>query len=133
MPPVKHVPELSLSLNPSVDTSRKRSLTGHLARARPHLDRDGRDELRSAIERALSAGESRSPTHDIGLDLRLALRVTCARAQLQRVRAEQLLVDVKQIWMTISTARANRTDEALSSIITACIIEYYDVSDRSAD
>jgi hypothetical protein len=92
----------------------------------PHLDAEDVAELSAAIERSLCEGEMHeSPQAEIDVDLRKALRVACAKARLQRVRAEQLIVDLKQLWMTLPTMLSTRTEARLNRIVSACIDEYY--------
>ena len=66
-----------------------------------------------------------APHIEIDVDLRMALRVACAKARLQRVRAEQLLVDLKSVWMTLPSMLSARSEERLNRIVSACIDEYY--------
>jgi hypothetical protein len=92
-----------------------------------HLADDDLRELRDAVERSLCEGEIHdSTTRDIDDDLRKSLRVACAKARLQRVRAEHLVIDLKQIWTSMPTMLATRTETRLSEIISACINEYYE-------
>jgi len=94
--------------------------------AAPHLASDDIDELRIAIERSLCEGELHGlPNGEIDDDLHKSLCIACAKARLQRVRAEQLLIDVKQIWMSLPSMLSTRTGERLNEIVTACIDEYY--------
>lgn len=58
-------------------------------------------------------------------ELRKSLCVVCAKARLQCIPAEHVLIDVKQIWMSIPSMLATRTSERLGVIVTACIDEYY--------
>jgi hypothetical protein len=96
-----------------------------------HLAPDDIDELRFAIERSLCEGEIGDSTElVVDEELRKSLRVACAKARLQRVRAEHVLVDVKQIWTSIPGMLATRTCERLSEIVTACIDEYYMCGDH---
>jgi hypothetical protein len=92
----------------------------------PHLNADDIAELGAAIERSLCEGElHESGRAEIDVDLRRALRVACAKARLQRVRAEQLLIDLKQVWVAIPAMLSTRTEERLNQIVSACIDEYY--------
>lgn len=115
---------LSLSSSTIVNAGHARvARAGAIA---PHLDANDVAELSAAIERSLCEGEMhQSPQAEIDVDLRKALRVACAKARLQRVRAEQLLVDLKQVWMTLPTMLSTRTEERLNRIVSACIDEYY--------
>lgn len=122
-----------LSLNPSVSAPPSHARTSRLAGAAPHLSSDDIDELRTAIERSLCEGELHDvPYADIDEDLRKALCIACAKARLQRVRAEQLLIDVKRIWMSIPSMLTTRTGARLNEIVTACIAEYYAKGDTAA-
>jgi hypothetical protein len=97
----------------------------------PHLHADDVEELGNAIERSLCEGEMHdSSTAKIDVELRKALRVACAKARLQRVRAEHLLIDLKQVWMTIPSMLSTRTEERLNRIISVCIAEYYASDER---
>jgi hypothetical protein len=92
----------------------------------PHLNVDDISELGTALERSLCEGEiHESPQAEVDVDLRKALRIACAKARLQRVRAEQLLVDLKQVWTSLPSMLSTRTEEHLNRIVTACIDEYY--------
>jgi hypothetical protein len=96
-----------------------------------HLADEDLRELRDAVERSLCEGEIYDySTRDIDDDLRKSLRVACAKARLQRVRAEHLVIDLKQIWTSIPTMLATRTETRLSEIITACISEYYEKANQ---
>ena len=101
--------------------------------SRLHVGTEDADALRAAIERSLANGGLQYPGHIVDAELRAVLRHTCARALQRGVLAEQLVIDLKQIWATIDTVGTNRTDERLSSIITACINEYYDGRERGSD
>jgi hypothetical protein len=115
---------LSLSSSTMEKAGRDRASTE--AMIAPHLAADDVAELSAAIERSLCEGEMHSSLQaDIDVDLRKALRVSCAKARLQRVRAEQLLVDLKTVWMTLPTMLSTRTEDRLNRIVSACIDEYY--------
>jgi hypothetical protein len=117
---------LHLTLDSSVIEKRTRASTVLPRGTAFHLALDDVDELRVAIERSLCEGEIFDST-DFVVDeeLRKSLRVACAKARLQRVRAEHVLVDLKQIWLSIPSMIATRTGDRLSEIVTACIDEYY--------
>jgi hypothetical protein len=92
----------------------------------PRLNAEDIAELSTALERSLCESEiHESPRVEVDVDLRKALRVACVKARLQRVRAEQLLVDLKQLWTSMPTMLSTRTEERLNRIVTACIDEYY--------
>lgn len=91
-----------------------------------HLNADDVAELSTAIERSLCEGEMHEASSaEIDVELRKALRIACAKGRLQRVRAEHLLVDLKQPWMTIPSMVPTRTEERLNRMISACVDEYY--------
>ncbi|MDQ2931220.1 MAG: hypothetical protein M3Y05_10450 [Gemmatimonadota bacterium] len=117
-------PHLSLDSSASVGSTDERA--GSIGNATWHLAPHDLEELRIAIERSLCEGEIRDANETaVDDELRRSLRTACATARLQRVRAEQLLMDVKQIWMSIPSMLATRTTERLGEIVTACIDEYY--------
>jgi hypothetical protein len=122
----KNVMGAHLSLSSSTTATDGRDRAPKAEMIAPHLDADDVAELSAAIERSLCEGEMHtSPQADIDVDLRKALRVACAKARLQRVRAEQLLVDLKSVWMTLPSMLSTRTEERLNRIVSACIDEYY--------
>jgi len=115
---------LSLSSSTTATTGGDHAPNGEMLASR--LDADDLSELSAAIERSLCEGEIHtSPQADIDVNLRKALRVACAKARLQRVRAEQLLVDLKTVWMTLPSMLSTRTEDRLNRIVSACIDEYY--------
>lgn len=82
-----------------------------------------------AIERRLGEiAPQKSPGSVIDEHLRKSLRVACAKARLQRVRAEHLVVDLKQLWATIPSVPSSRSDERMNEIVSVCIDEYYSSS-----
>ena len=61
-------------------------------------------------------------------DLRIALRDVCGRARSDGVRAEHLLVVLKELWRELpERGRLQRVeaDDALSRVVSACINEFY--------
>jgi hypothetical protein len=71
-------------------------------------------------------------------ELRTALRQVCTDARRSGLRAEQLLVLIKDVWVTlpagISRVQSVRGDERLNHVISTCVDEYYDsVGDESGD
>ena len=64
-----------------------------------------------------------------GDDVRDALRVLCADARLHAVRAEQLVIAIKQGWSSLHQEhprpRVAGPDVLLNHVITLCIDEYY--------
>jgi hypothetical protein len=61
--------------------------------------------------------------------LRIALRGVCAEARGSGLRAEQLLVIIKDVWSAlpagISHAPSVHGDERLNYVVTTCVDEYY--------
>lgn len=122
-----------LTLDSSV-SKKKTSASTTRPRIAFHLALDDVEELRVAIERSLCEGEiNDSAELIVDQELRRSLRVACAKARLQRVQAEHVLVDVKQIWMAIPSVIATRTGERLSGIVSACIDEYYAKNEISGE
>ena len=123
-------PHLSLDTSVSKPASRARSVRP--TKVVSHLAPDDIEELRIAIERSLREGglhDSADTTIDEAL--RKALRISCAKARLQRVRAEHVLIDVKQIWTSIPSMLGTRTLDRLSELVSACIDEYYAKGEQS--
>lgn len=62
-------------------------------------------------------------------ELRAALRRVCVDARRSGIRAEQLLVLIKDVWSGIpagiSRVTALHGDERLNYVITTCVDEYY--------
>lgn len=63
------------------------------------------------------------------LDLRAALSQVCADARHSGLRAEQLLVLIKDVWSELPAGIARMPsahgDERLNYVITTCVDEYY--------
>lgn len=62
-------------------------------------------------------------------DLRIALRAACDQARNDGLRAEELLLVLKDAWRDLPDRRALPridTDAALARVVTACIDEYYE-------
>ncbi len=98
----------------------------------PRLSSDDIEELRVAIERwQREAALQKSPGTGIDEHLRKLLRVACAKARLQRVRAEHLVVDLKQLWATIPSVPSSRSDERMNALVSACIDDYYSSSSKN--
>ena len=60
--------------------------------------------------------------------LRVALREVCERARRDGVRAEHLLIVLKESWRELperATLPRFHADEALGRVVSACINEYY--------
>ena len=122
---------LHLTSNENVKTNRSDAPDRAPGVAKRLADDDLR-ELRDAIERSLCEGEIKDSTPaDIDDDLRKSLRIACAKARLQRVFAEHLVIDLKQIWTSIPPMLGTRTETRLSEIITACISEYYENANQA--
>ena len=120
-------PHLTLNAPESSLPSRDRPppLTG----VAPRLSSDDIGELRVAIERWLrELAPHKSPGSGVDEHLRKSLRVACAKARLQRVRAEHVVVDLKQLWITIPSVPSSRSDERMNELVSACIDEYYSSS-----
>jgi hypothetical protein len=62
-------------------------------------------------------------------ELRESLRQVCTDARRSGLRAEQLLVLIKEVWSGIpvglSRATAMHSDERLNFVISTCVDEYY--------
>ena len=62
-------------------------------------------------------------------DLRASLRQVCADARHSAIRAEQLLVLIKDVWSSlppgISRVTSVHGDERLTYVISTCVDEYY--------
>jgi hypothetical protein len=107
---------------------------------RPHADRPPNlrssipdstiSALRELFVRMVRAESTRTDdrVHDDG-DLRDALVMLCTDARRSDVRAEQLVIAIKQGWSSLHEERprprAAGPDELLNQIITLCIDEYY--------
>jgi hypothetical protein len=72
-------------------------------------------------------------------ELRAALRQVCTEARRSGLRAEQLLVMIKEVWSGIpagiSRATSMHGDERLNYVISTCVDEYYgdDGSDKASE
>jgi hypothetical protein len=62
-------------------------------------------------------------------ELRVALRQVCTEARRSGLRAEQLLVLIKEVWSGIpagiSRVKSMHGDERLNYVISTCVDEYY--------
>jgi hypothetical protein len=123
-------PHLSLDASASEPVPHDRP--PHPAGGAPRLSSDEIEELRVDIERWLSDAPPQSSTRT-GIDehLRKSLRVVCAKARLQRVRAEHVVVDLKKLWASIPSVRSSSYDERMNSLVSACIDEYYSPSSKN--
>jgi hypothetical protein len=73
------------------------------------------------------ANEEGSPA--AGDDIRDALRDLCENAHRNQVRVEQLVIAIKQGWLSLHSerprVRSEGPDGLLNRVITLCIDEYY--------
>jgi hypothetical protein len=89
------------------------------------------DLLRESLRRVITEqhnGESDEAT------LRTALRDVCERARCDSVRVERLLVVLKECWRALperAELPRHHADDALASLVSACIEEYYKDQKRS--
>ena len=117
---------LHLSLDADAGSISSHDRPPPLVGAVPRLSSDDIGELRAAIERWLrELAHHKTPGLAIDEHLRKSLRVACAKARLQRVRAEHVVVDLKQLWITIPSEPSSRSDERMNELVSACINEYY--------
>jgi hypothetical protein len=120
---------LHLSLDAEVGSISSNDRPPPLVGRAPHLSSDDIGELRVAIERWLcELAPQKSPGSGIDEHLRKSIRVACAKARLQRVRAEHVVVDLKQLWVTIPSVPSSRSEERMNALVFACIDEYYSSS-----
>jgi hypothetical protein len=87
--------------------------------------------LRSRLEMAFRdvRAQSADAAPEQRRELRAALRDVCADARRAGLRAEQLLVLIKDVWSGlpagISRVQTVRGDERLNYVISTCVDEYY--------
>jgi hypothetical protein len=78
------------------------------------------DEPQSTADSSMHASE----------DVRGALRDLCDDARRHQVRVEQLVIAIKQGWLSLHSdnprARSAGPDGLLNQVITSCIDEYYE-------
>lgn len=90
----------------------------------PRLEPQTIDALRAALARSVSTGNHQA-------DLRDLLCQTAAEAREKGIRAEQLLIALKDIWFSLpELAVKTPTDvdnSLLQDLISRCIQEYYAV------
>ena len=90
----------------------------------PHLEATTIEALRSALARSITHGNHEA-------DLRDLLCQTAAEAREKGIRAEQLLIALKDIWFSLpelTSKTATDVDNALlQDLISRCIQEYYAV------
>jgi hypothetical protein len=120
---------LHLSLDAEVGSISSNDRPLPLVGRAPRLTSEDIGELRVAIERWLrELALQHSPSSGIDEHVRKSLRVACAKARLQRVRAEHVVVDLKQLWITIPSVPSSRSDARMNALVSACIDEYYSSS-----
>ncbi len=86
-----------------------------------------RSKLELAFQDVRAHNADAAPEHQ--REIRGALRDVCAEARRAGLRAEQLLVLIKEVWSAlpagISRVQAMRGDERLNYVISTCVDEYY--------
>ena len=89
---------------------------------RPQLSPSAIDALESALQKFLVDGNESGT-------LQPALRTIAAEARDKKMRAEELLVLLKDVWFGLPAIRRMKEGEAqsrlLQRIVTLCIREYY--------
>lgn len=87
--------------------------------------------LRSSLEQVFQDPhlQSADAPPSMRRELRAALRQVCVDARRSGLRAEQLLVLIKDVWSGmpagISRVKALHGDERLNYVISTCVDEYY--------
>jgi len=83
--------------------------------------------VRELVRRALRCAIDAELDGRAGADVGRALREACDRARQNGLRAEELLIVLKETWRQLPETRPLRLDaaEVLARIVTACIAEYY--------
>ena len=88
----------------------------------PRLAEETLAAVRGALGRSLEGGEAAD-------ELRLALRAMAREARDQGLRAEQILVVLKELWGTVPQVRRASGREQQTALlqraVTLCINEYY--------
>jgi hypothetical protein len=85
-----------------------------------------RELARSALARALDGRQNGTP--QAKEELRALIRDACDFARHQGLRAEQLLIILKQAWQPLSETRFRdraAADDAMEQVVTVTIDEYY--------
>lgn len=89
---------------------------------RPQLDAAAVDALTSALLRYLADGDDGAP-------LQAALRQVALQAREKRMHAEQLLMELKDVWYELppikKTPEGPDQTRMLQRVVTLCIREYY--------
>ena len=94
------------------------------------LDGDGEftTVVTATLQRAVAADRIDNAARRDG-EVRDAIRLLCDRGKLGNLRAEQLIVRVKEVWSALPEARrvgdGPSRDEFLAHVITLCIHEFY--------
>jgi hypothetical protein len=87
--------------------------------------------LRSRLETSFRdvRAHSADAAPEQGRDLRMALREICVEARRAGLRAEQLLVMIKDVWSAmpseIARVQSVHGDDRLNYVISMCVDEYY--------
>jgi hypothetical protein len=84
------------------------------------------EQLRGALRLALDDAD-RGGDASMG-ELRTTIRRACQSARESGLRAEQLLIIVKEVWRELPEARHvphSDADDVLARVITLCVNEYY--------
>jgi hypothetical protein len=88
----------------------------------PRLEAQTLDTLRSVMQRAVRKG-------DHGQELQDVLERTASEARDKDIRAEQLLIIMKDLWYSLPDVRtaedSDRQTELLQELISRCITQYY--------
>jgi hypothetical protein len=89
---------------------------------RPTLDSGTLDALRRILSTSLAEGNHTDGLHDV-------LCQAAAEARTKGMHAEQLLVDLKELWYSLpsvsSASSAEVSNKLLRELISRCIQEYY--------
>jgi hypothetical protein len=79
--------------------------------------------------------QNKEPAAHVGEEVRGALRDLCDDAYRNQVRVEQLVIAIKQGWLSLHSehprSRSAGPDALLNQIITLCIDEYYARAEQS--
>jgi hypothetical protein len=102
----------------------------------PSPGRSTAPELSSAVTSALRGGLRPRGAGDAcpaEREVRVALRAVCDDARRRGLRAEQVIVSLKEAWAAIPEVSVlppgSRRQEVLSCLVTLCIDEYYAARD----
>jgi hypothetical protein len=71
-------------------------------------------------------------TFEADREVRAAMRQLCEAARADGLRAEQLLIALKEVWRTLPATRRSPLDEereTFARVVTLCIQEYYSPPD----